>query len=58
MIESQEDSSTTPTVLEKAMLRGAREDINDTRRLSAAGNQRYKLDPRNDVDNPRLLPPE
>jgi len=32
-----------------------REDINDTRRGSYAGNQSNKLDPRNDLDNPRLL---
>eukprot|EP00669_Euglena_mutabilis_P004215 TRINITY_DN1541_c0_g1_i2.p1 TRINITY_DN1541_c0_g1~~TRINITY_DN1541_c0_g1_i2.p1 ORF type:complete len:196 (-),score=2.85 TRINITY_DN1541_c0_g1_i2:421-1008(-) len=58
MIESQEDASATPTVLAAAMLRSAWEDINDTRRRSYAGNQSYKLDPRNDLDNPRLLSPE
>jgi len=57
MIESQEDTSTNPTVLAAAMLRSAWEDINDTRRRSHAGNQRYKLDPRNDFDNPRLPSP-
>jgi len=40
------------------MLRSAWEDINDTRRRSYAGKQSYKLDPRNDLDNPRLLAPE
>jgi len=40
------------------MLRSAWEDINDTRRRSYAGNQSYKLDHRNDLDNPRLLSPE
>jgi len=58
MIESQEDASATPTVLPAAMLRSTWEDINDTRRRSYAGNQSYKLDPRNDLDNPRLLSPE
>jgi len=57
MIESKKDASTTPTVLAAAMLRSAWEDINDTRRRSYAGNQSYKLDPRNDLNNPRLLSP-
>jgi len=54
MIESQGDASATPTVLAAAMLRSAWEDINDTRRRSYAGNQSYKLEPRNNFDNPRL----
>jgi len=58
MIESQEDASASPTVLAAAMLRSAWEDINDTRRRSYAGNKSYNLDPRNDLDNPRLLSPE
>jgi len=58
MTESQEDASADPTVLAAAMLRSAWEDINDTRRRSYAGNQSYKLDPRNDLDNPRPLSPE
>jgi len=58
MIESQEDASATPTVLAAAMLRIAWEYIDDTRRRSYAGNQSYKLDPRNDLDSPRLLCPE
>jgi len=45
-------------VLAAAMLRRAWEDINDTRGRSYAGNQSYKLDPRNKFDNPKLLPPE
>jgi len=40
------------------MLRNAWGDINDTRRRSYAGNQSYKLGPRNDFDNPRLLSPK
>jgi len=58
MIESQEDASPNPTLLLAAMLMGAWEEINDTRRRSYAGNQSYKLDPRNDFDNPRLLSEE
>jgi len=57
MIESQEDASATPTVLAAAMLRSAWEDINDIRTRSYAGNQSDKLDPRNDFDKPRPLPP-
>jgi len=38
------------------MLRSAWEGINDTRMRSYAGYQSYKLDPRNDFDNPRLPP--
>jgi len=45
-------------VLAAAMLRSAWEYINDTRRRSYAGNQSYKLDPRNDFDNPRVLSSE
>jgi len=56
MIESQEGASATPTiVLAAAMPRSAREDINDTRTRTYGGNLSYKLDPRNDFDNPRLL---
>jgi len=39
------------------MLRSSWEDINDTRRRSYAGNQSYKLDPRNDFVNPSPLSP-
>jgi len=58
MMESQEDASATPKVLAAAMLRSVWEDINDTRRRSYAVNQSYKIDQRNDSDNPRPLSPE
>jgi len=53
MIESQEDASATSTVFAAAMLKRAWEDIKDTRRRSYAGNQSYKLDPRNDFRQPK-----
>jgi len=37
------------------MLRSAWEDIKETGRTSYARNQSYKLDPRNELKNPRLL---
>ena len=40
------------------MLRSAWEDTNDMRRKSYAGGKSYKLDTREDFDNPRLLSPE
>jgi len=60
LIESQDDpgQSATSTNLAAAMLRSAWEDTNDMRRKSYAGGQSYKLDTREDFDNPRLLSPE
>jgi len=57
MIESQANASSTPTFLTAAMLRSSREDIGVTRRRSYAENQIYKLYPRSDFGNPRLLSP-
>jgi len=41
-IESQEEASTTPTVLAAAMLSSAWGDINYTRRMSYAGEQKLQ----------------
>jgi len=57
MIESQEEESVNPTMLAAAMLRSAWKDINDTRR-SSEGIQNYKLESRDDFDNPRLISSE